>query len=190
MSLEVSTACIFQTSTLCLLIPCDIQARDAVDPLSALRFWTDAAEGRREVQNYITRFASRSRRQLRSDIVGDDVSTIASGTTVTSSNNEFKPSLPPIMDMVGNSNEKRGGMGMHANTSQETLSPPPSYRSTPPSVIMTPTTSTSAQSQRQPQTQTRRTGGRRSFFFKRVLGGMAGGDGGFGGGGGGGGGGC
>lgn len=30
------------------------QARDAVDPLSALRFWSDQQEGHREVENYVS----------------------------------------------------------------------------------------------------------------------------------------
>ena len=151
------------------------------------------------MQKYTTRFASKSRKQLRADIVGDDVSTIASGTTMTSSHNDFKPTLPPIMDMDGR--KTRGeGIGMQRSDSQETFTPPPSYRSGPPSVIMTPThSSLSGQSEKmkprasQRPAQTRPPGGRRTSFFKKVLsarpahglgafGGGGGGDGGGGGG--------
>ena len=142
------------------------------------------------MQKYIARFASKSRKQLRADIVGDDVSTIASGTTMTSSHNDFKPSLPPIMDMDGSKTRGLGGIGMHKSGSQETFTPPPSYRSSPPSVIMTPTHSSASEQDKQKPTasqrpaQTRPPGGRRTSFFKKVLGARPGG--GFGGDGGGG----
>lgn len=33
------------------------KARDAVDPLSTLKFWTDPAQGKREVKQYVCIFA-------------------------------------------------------------------------------------------------------------------------------------
>lgn len=69
-----------------------LEARDAVDPLSALRFWSDEQEGKREVENYVNRFARRSRALHRVDIISDELSSLASssiastasGSTVTS----------------------------------------------------------------------------------------------------------
>ncbi|KAF8536862.1 hypothetical protein BDD12DRAFT_849140 [Trichophaea hybrida] len=47
-----------------------LEARDAVDPLFTLTFWTNPEAGALDVKRYIQRFASRSRRQLRAEILG------------------------------------------------------------------------------------------------------------------------
>ncbi|KAF8244058.1 hypothetical protein K440DRAFT_588903 [Wilcoxina mikolae CBS 423.85] len=47
-----------------------LETRDAIDPLFTLKFWTDPESGAREVKQYIQRFASRSRRILRAEILG------------------------------------------------------------------------------------------------------------------------
>ncbi|PMD22611.1 hypothetical protein NA56DRAFT_644802 [Hyaloscypha hepaticicola] len=61
-----------------------LEARDAVDPLAALRFWSDEQEGIREVENYVNRFARRSRALHRLDIIGDDVSSLSSSVASSS----------------------------------------------------------------------------------------------------------
>ncbi|KAK3935915.1 hypothetical protein QBC46DRAFT_396303 [Diplogelasinospora grovesii] len=61
-----------------------LEARDAIDPISTLKFYTDREAGEQLVRDYVSRFATRSRQQLREDIVGDDTSTIASTTSAVS----------------------------------------------------------------------------------------------------------
>jgi hypothetical protein len=50
MSIEVIINCSYPSPAYLTLK----QARDAVDPLSALRFWSDEEEGNREVENYVS----------------------------------------------------------------------------------------------------------------------------------------
>ncbi|KAL1953648.1 hypothetical protein VTO42DRAFT_2397 [Malbranchea cinnamomea] len=139
-----------------------IEARDAVDPLSSLRFWTDPKQGRKEVKRYIDRFASRSRAQLRADIIGDDVSTITSGMTVTSSQN-FTPTLPPVADANENWGADASARSHNPDESQSILSDPPSYRSDPPSVVAErlPPYSSPGQQRRPPRA-------RRAAFFEKI----------------------
>jgi len=66
------------------------QSQDAIDPISALRFYTDPVEGRRQVRRYIKRFATRTRTELGEDIVGDDLSSIAaSAATATMEDSSY-----------------------------------------------------------------------------------------------------
>jgi len=62
-----------------------LESRDAIDPLFTLTFWTDPASGRREVERYVQRFASRTRQQLRQDIIGA-TSTAPSVSNMTETN--------------------------------------------------------------------------------------------------------
>ncbi|KAL5320182.1 hypothetical protein ACEPPN_010983 [Leptodophora sp. 'Broadleaf-Isolate-01'] len=107
-----------------------LEARDAVDPLSALRFWSDPAEGQRMVENYITRFARRSRALHRIDIIGDDVSSTASssGRSTASGSTITSPSPQP------------------QSTGQNPFSNPPSYRSLASSISGASVRSTSTAS--------------------------------------------
>jgi ubiquitin-protein ligase len=72
-----------------------LEARDAIDPLFTLKFWTDPESGRREVKQYVQRFALPSRAAHRANILN--------GTSLSS--------LTP---------------------SAASSSPPPSYRTNPP----------------------------------------------------------
>lgn len=46
-----------------------LEARDAIDPLFTLKFWTDPESGRREVKQYVQRFATLSRANHRTNIL-------------------------------------------------------------------------------------------------------------------------
>ena len=137
-----------------------IQARDAVDPLSALRFWSDEQEGHREVENYVSippqsfpicflsiytdiqkinRFARRSRALHRHDMLTDDASSLAtlsaaSSSASTISGSTVTPPSPPSF---------RTG-------TQTPSSNPPSYRSTASSIRSTSILSNYLANQRRP----------------------------------------
>ncbi|KAJ2905988.1 uncharacterized protein MKZ38_003471 [Zalerion maritima] len=51
-----------------------LESDSAVDPLSTLHFYTDPAEGRRQVQEYIQRFAKQTREEHRHEILDDNAS--------------------------------------------------------------------------------------------------------------------
>jgi len=63
-----------------------LESRDVVDPLATLTFYTNPVEGRRQVQEYITRFALKSRQEYRAEILDDvsDTSSVISHSTVAS----------------------------------------------------------------------------------------------------------
>lgn len=144
------------------------QARDAVDPLSALRFWSDEAQGHLEVQNYVSnpspsdflilipnkvnRFARRSRALHRLEILSDDISSLASLSVASSSASTISgstitartPPSPP---------------SFHSRTQSQPQNPnpfsnPPSYRSAPSveasSILSTSTLSSHLANQRRP----------------------------------------
>ena len=109
------------------------QARDAVDPLAALRFWSDEQEGIREVENYVSapfvpgilynlvltfrikvnRFARRSRALHRLDIIGDDVSSLSSSVasssaSIRSGSTVTSPSLQSFRSGVNGQSQTPG----------------------------------------------------------------------------------
>ncbi|KAG9237468.1 hypothetical protein BJ875DRAFT_395206 [Amylocarpus encephaloides] len=65
-----------------------LEARDAVDPLAALKFWCDKASGNKQVMEYVKQFALRSREWHRADIIDDDQSTVASSSKGSSYTNQ------------------------------------------------------------------------------------------------------
>jgi hypothetical protein len=143
MSLEVILNCSYLSSAHLMLK----QARDAVDPLSALRFWSDEQEGNREVENYVSeplvpdilvtsvltsymkinRFARRSRALHRLDIIGDDVSSLASSSiasssaSTTSNSTASPPQSAPIhspADPFSNPPSYRSGNSVSGNSAR------------------------------------------------------------------------
>ncbi|MCJ1357306.1 MAG: hypothetical protein MMC33_007302 [Icmadophila ericetorum] len=71
-----------------------LEARDAVDPFFTLQFWTDPEGGRREVDEYIKRFALKTRAQLSDQILGlaTDATTPSNPTSFTNP----RPAPPPV----------------------------------------------------------------------------------------------
>ncbi|EPE30278.1 UBC-like protein [Glarea lozoyensis ATCC 20868] len=100
------------------------EARDAIDPLSSLRFWSDPDQGRKDVREYVTKFGCRTRAQHRSDIVGDDVSSIDTNST------------PGTSSYAGSLNSQATATSSTAPilpsaASNPFTTRPPSYRTTP-----------------------------------------------------------
>jgi hypothetical protein len=58
-----------------------LEARDAIDPLFTLKFWTDPESGRREVKQYVQRFATVSRVNHRTNILSGASSTPSIAST-------------------------------------------------------------------------------------------------------------
>jgi len=58
-----------------------LEARDAIDPLFTLKFWTDPESGRREVKQYVQRFATLSRANHRTNILSGASSTPSIAST-------------------------------------------------------------------------------------------------------------
>ncbi|KAF2462058.1 hypothetical protein BDY21DRAFT_330369 [Lineolata rhizophorae] len=69
------------------------EIRDAVDPLFTVQTWTKPASARVEIGQYIDRFASKSRQQMRTDILGSTTSSVASSPSSTSSNSGLMQSI-------------------------------------------------------------------------------------------------
>ncbi|RDL38800.1 Uncharacterized protein BP5553_03140 [Venustampulla echinocandica] len=159
------------------------EARDAVDPLSALRFLSDEAGGRREVVNYVSiklhfdlamcsffahielfnpiltldqkvsRFAQRPRHLHRADIIGDDLSSVGWSSTKTPSS--YASSVVSDTTIVSAS---LNPFGAHAqNLGRNPSTNPPSYRTAPSlsqySIRSVSTLSSDLASQRRPTPQ-------------------------------------
>lgn len=68
-----------------------LEARDAIDPLFTLKFWTDPESGRREVKQYVQRFALASRDVHRANILNVNSVTDSGSSSPTSRSTIYTP---------------------------------------------------------------------------------------------------